>query len=411
MDSDSTRHPAAAATTVALILDPRLPGKTRTYLREREPQAAGRYRLVEPPASDPQREGLRDAALEASATGPALVVLAEHADREFLEAAGVRITWARPTRRGWTLNEAPDLLPLPPPKLWDEKGQPLMPIVGPSGSEEDIDSAPLAKALAKWFGGGEAELPQPGEIRLVDKPHLSVDALEGRLGWTEVWARDGKLWGWGPRLGELRDKLSPFHLVEEPGDWFEAWHKVVGGNPNPWPLEEALHKADAPALVELREKFGRVSDTWVASWVQQEITRLLELARAEPPPALVVPDAAAEATARRELQWLADRGTAATAEALALHFLLGAMAEAPLRVVPPAAGARLHVWAAVGGGQLVELRVLALRGEAHALRALRRDTRTGPDLANAGDALLLFRTHADPRLAAPPARGGPAGPT
>jgi hypothetical protein len=72
--------------------------------------------------------------------------------------------------------------------------------------------------------------------------------------------------------------------------------------------------------------------------------------------------------------------------------------------VPPAAGEKLHVWAVVGGGQLVELRVLALRGEAHGLRALRREARTGPELAEAGDALLLFRTHADARTARPAAR-------
>ena len=401
MDSDSTRRPAAGAAPVALILDPRLPGKTRTYLRDREPQAGGRYRLVEPPPSDPQRNGLRDAALEAAKTGPALVVLAEHSDREFLEAAGVKITWARPTRRGWTLNEAPDLLPLPPPKLWDEHGQPLMPMVGPSGSEEDIDSVPLAKALAKWFGAGETEPPAPGEVRLVDKPHVSTAALEGRLGWTEVWARDGKLWAWGPRLDELRDKLSPWHLVDEPGDWYEAWHKVVAGNPNPWPLEEALHQPAAPALAELREKFGRLSDTWVATWVQQESARLLDAARVEPPPAWTAPDAAAEEAAREELRRLVDRGAQTTADAMSLHFLLAAMLEAPLRVVPPCEGTRLHVWASLGGGRLVELRALGLRGESHALRALRRETRGGPDLAEAGDALLILRTHGQAPTAAP----------
>ncbi|MBN1770525.1 MAG: hypothetical protein JXB32_04625 [Deltaproteobacteria bacterium] len=394
MDSDSTRLPPTGTVPVALILDPRLPGKTRTYLRDREPQADGRYRLVEPPPSDPQRDGLRDAALEAATTGPALVVLAEHSDREFLEAAGVRITWARPTRRGWTLIEAPDLLPLPPPRLWDEHGKPLMPIVGPSGSEEDIDSIPLAKALAKWFGTPAPDGPPDGdEVALVDKPRLSAEALDGRLGRTELWVQDGKLWAWGPRLDELREKLSPWHVVEEPGDWYEAWQKVVGGNPNPWPLEEALHQPDAPALAELRARFGRVADTWVASWVQQQIARLLDAARVEPPPTSVRPDAPAETSAREELQRLADRGAQGTPEALALHFLLAAMLEAPLRVAPPAEGERLHLWASLGPGHLVELRVLALLGESHPLRALRRDTRTGPELAEAGDALLVFRTH------------------
>lgn len=391
MGSDSTRSPAARPTTVALILDPRLPGKTRTYLREREAQAAGRYRLVEPPAAESQREVLREAALEAAQTGPVLVVLAEHGDREFLEAAGVRITWARPTRRGWTLTEAPDLVPLPPPRVWDEQGRPWMPMVGPGGSEEEIDSIPLAKAFEKWFG---APGPEGGAVELVDRPRPCLEALEGRLERTEIWVRDAKLFGWGPRLDEVREKLSPWHLVEEPGDWYEAWHKVVGGNPNPWPLEEALHRPDAPELAELRAMFGRISDTWVASWVQREIARLLEAARAEPPPVAVVPDAAAEEAAREELRRLVERGAQGTGEAMALHFLLAAMVEAPLRAAPAAEGERLRVWANLAGGQIVELRVLALRGEAHALRALRRESRTGPDLAEAGDALLLFRRHA-----------------
>lgn len=398
MGSDSRRSSAAGPTTVALILDPRLPGKTRAYLREREAQAAGRYRLIEPPASETQRDVLREVALEAARSGPVLVVLAEHGDREFLEAAGVRITWARPTRRGWTLTEAPDLVPLPPPRLWDEQGRPWMPVAGPGGSEEDLDSIPLAKALAKWFGAPppEGAAPAGGTVELVDRPRLSAEALEGRLERTEIWAMDGKLFGWGPRLEEVREKLSPWHIVEEPGEWYEAWQKVVGGNPNPWPLEEALHRPDAPELAELRAKFGRISDTWVASWVQREIARWLEAALAEPPPAAVLPDAGAESRAREELRGLVERGAVSTPEAMALHFLLAAMVEAPLRAATPAAGERLRVWACPAGGPLVELRVVALRGEAHPLRALRREARGGPDLAEAGDALLLFRRHAAP---------------
>jgi hypothetical protein len=41
------------------------------------------------------------------------------------------------------------------------------------------------------------------------------------------------------------------------------------------------------------------------------------------------------------------------------------------------------------------------------LRALRRDARSGPELAEAGDALLLFKTHGQPAAAAPAARRGP----
>jgi|GEM_PF-2341339 len=398
MGSDSNRSSAATSAPVALILDPRLPGKTRAYLREREAQAAGRYRLIEPPAAEAQREVLRDAAREAAQGGPVLVVLAEHGDREFLEAAGVRITWARPTRRGWTLTEAPDLVPLPPPRLWDEEGRPWMPMAGPSGSDEDLDSIPLAKALAKWFGvpPPEGSGPPGRVVELVDRPRLSAEALEGRLDRTEIWAQDGKLFGWGPRLDEVREKLSPWHIVEEPGDWYEAWEKVVGNHPNPWPLEEALHKPDAPELADLRAKFGRVSDTWVASWVQREVARLLAGALAEPPLVRVSPDAAAEERAREELRGLVDRGAVSTPEAMALHFLLVAMVEAPLRSAPPAGEDRLRVWASLAGGSLVELRVVALRGEARALRALRRETRGGPDLAEAGDALLVFRKHVVP---------------
>jgi len=398
MGSDANRSPTAGPTTVALVLDPRLPGKTRAYLREREAQAAGRYRLIEPPAAEAQREVLRDAARRAAQDGPALVVLAEHGDREFLETAGVRITWARPTRRGWTLTEAPDLVPLPPPRLWDEQGRPWMPIAGPGGSEEDLDSIPLAKALAKWFGAPppEGSAPAGEAVELVDRPRLSGEALEGRLDRTEIWAQDGKLFGWGPRLDEVREKLSPWHIVEEPGDWYEAWQKAVGGNPNPWRLEEALHQPDAPELAELRAKFGRIADTWVASWAQREIARLLDAALAEPPPARLSPDAEAEDRAREELRGLVERGAVSTPEAMALHFRLAAMAEAPLRSAPPAAGDRLHVWASLAGGPLVELRVVALRGAAHALRALRREARGGPELAEAGDALLLFRRHVTP---------------
>ena len=108
-----------------LVLDPDLPLAPRRYLKKHQADHEDRFEVVEPEGSS--REDLRDAALDLPG---ALVVLAEDQDRTFFEDVNVATTGIFWDRRGYSLSEAPDLVPLPPPpppKMSDDDGMPMVP--------------------------------------------------------------------------------------------------------------------------------------------------------------------------------------------------------------------------------------------------------------------------------------------
>jgi hypothetical protein len=203
-----------------------------------------------------------------------------------------------------------------------------------------------------------------GGVCCLVEPTINLGVLTGADDRTQVWADGKRVFALGPRTAEVREKLARWHRVQE-AEWPAEWKRLTREGANPWLLLETVEDDGSELVARLRPMLGQAIDPFrhaLAEWARQRMSTMAEVVKKPPRGRAVRPDAAAERAARAEIARLVDRGSADDERSVRFHFTLERLQRCPLRVVPAAEGERLHAWADLGAGHVVELLVRGLDG-------------------------------------------------
>ncbi len=358
-----------------LVLDRRLDLASRRYLKRRQAKNEDRFSVIEP--DDSTQEALLDAALGVRG---AIVVLADEEQVPTFDEVGIETTLVYWHRRGYVLSAAEDLVPLPPappPKLVDDDGMPMVPheeyeqrileakkssdeqervrAITEQGGVPTFRANELVLYLTRVLdGGGGQWIPSPAEFEL-------FEGWLARSSEAAFWCHDSKLFYSGQGGEDVLEVLREHHRVELPTSFSRAVKRLDALNPFLCVDEvgEARFKGRWEEVrQEVSDDCGVDISGAFPSWRKR-----VEV-RAEPRPHVFVQRAPAlEAKARAALEALVARPMSIDVREADLVFVLRAMVNAALVVVPPEPFDQFYVVADLGGGRLVWARALAFVDE------------------------------------------------
>jgi hypothetical protein len=376
------------------VLDPDLPKEAQEYLVSRAKAPDARHCCVVVQGAGlfaERRDELRRAAKEHPGC---LVVLLGGTDAAFYEGASIDFSSATQHPRGWILERAKDLVPLPPPpppQVFDNMGQPMLPCdelaeavreqierYGGSsdGLERRVAQADKVGATPSFYlsevGPWVAKRDGRLQVSWGQAPDLSWDFTSGRPGWdpntTHVWSVARKVFVVGPEAEWVRSVVAPHHTAEGPTsldslrDAIEQWNPWLTLPPDPGPHRSVDTSALCPRYLELQrvlraEGFSLesvVKEWWAHCDPESESNR----DKVVGPWTLAVSD---EAERERGL-WNLDRLLGRTFELddRTVHqlFRLRLILCSDIATIKRQPGDLLHVVANVGAGHLLRVRVL-----------------------------------------------------
>ncbi len=376
-----------------LVLDPALPKEAREYFvaRETAPDARHCCVLVERGSSSIQpRDDLRRVAKEHPGC---LVVLLGGTDAAFYEGASIDFSAATQHPRGWIVERAKDLVPLPPPpppRLFGAGGQPMMPceelaeavreqtkrsFYGPYdiakrvADADKVGATPTFCLLAE-VGPHAAERDKRRHVSWGRAPELRWDFSAGNPGWdpmtTYVWAVESKLFVVGPEAEWVRNLIAPYHTAVGPTsldmlrEAVEQWNPWLTLPPDPY------RNVDTSALcsryLELQrilrtEGFSLesvVKDWWAHRDPESESSRN----KIESPWTLAVSDEGERERALSNLERLLGRTFELDDRTVHQLFRLRLVLRADIATIARQPDDLLHLVANVGAGHLLRVRVL-----------------------------------------------------
>jgi hypothetical protein len=348
-------------------------------------------------------QAVRDALRKAARAQPGCLVVLTIDDRSFYSAADIETTPVERHPRGFVLTACPDLVPLPeplPPRLHDGDGAPMVPHERFEAAVrveiETFENPPWGRGgsyRGTLFSGEEHLLRVRDRLRETDAERLHAsfrvedilpwlaadqgvaglrpiarltfaDAIADELPATYWWAREGRVVADGPGAEVVARMLRPHHEIER-SDSIERFRTKLHGC-NPFRMG-----AGAEIVNRFEQETGHTLEVDRELWARQ-VDRETLLRRAEarrgaaegaeaaaPVRWRVRPsDEAAAAEAKAQVRELLSRDFVLEPAQIALPFVLRAVLDAPVAVLPLEGHDRVHLVASLGAGRLLRVRVM-----------------------------------------------------